>query len=640
MRPKRKRKQSEIKAAVAIPGAGRNDRWIVPGLCLGLAAMVWLVFGQTIHHQFINLDDGAYVYKNPQVSRGLTSEGIIWAFTQSHAANWHPLTWLSHMLDCQLYGLNAGGHHLTNVLLHAANAILLFLVLRQMTGSLWRSAFVAALFAIHPLRVESVAWVSERKDLLSGLFFLLSIWAYVRYVRNRSRARYGALLLFFILGLMCKPMLVTLPAVLLLLDYWPLDRMPWATDSRDKKFQTLRMLVLEKLPLVGLAVASCGATLVAQQVAMQPLTSISLPLRAGNALIASAAYIGNMGWPADLAVYYPLAFRDITAPRVILAVAVLIGISAVVFILRRHRYLVTGWLWYVIMLGPVIGIVQVGSQARADRYTYLPQIGLAVLVTWAVADLCARWPYHRILLATCSLSIIGALTFAARLQASAWKDSDTLWTQALSRTIDNLMAELNLGESAYQHGKTSEAIKRFERALQIDPDRASVHSSLGVALLEKGRAEESLGHLQTAIALDPHDADAHYNLGNTFLAIGRAREAVAQYQQALEINPDDTQTMNNMAWILATSPDPMIRDGTKAVALAERAVLLTDNKEQRVLATLAAAYAEMGRFPEAVKTAQRALQLVLDEGNNARADSIRSQIALYESGAAFRARRF
>jgi len=378
MRPKPKRKRSETKAASDNRGTGLNDRWIVCGLCVFLAAIVWLVFGQTIHHQFINLDDGAYVYKNPQVSRGLTSEGIIWAFTQSHAANWHPLTWLSHMLDCQLYGLSPGGHHLTNVLLHAANAILLFLVLRQMTGSLWRSAFVAALFAIHPLRVESVAWVSERKDLLSGLFFLLSIWAYVRYTRNRSRARFGALLVFFTLGLLCKPMLVTLPAVLLLLDYWPLNRMPSATDSPEKKFQTLRTLVLEKLPLVGLAVASCAATIVAQQSAMQPLTSISLPLRAGNALIACAAYIGNLAWPSDLAVFYPLAFRDISASRVFLALAVLLGISSVVFILRRRRYLVTGWLWYLIMLGPVIGIVQVGSQARADRYTYLPQIGLAL----------------------------------------------------------------------------------------------------------------------------------------------------------------------------------------------------------------------------------------------------------------------
>ena len=254
---------------------------MVFGLCLFLAAITWLVFGQTLHFQFINFDDNEYVYKNAQVARGLTIEGIVWAFTHVHSANWHPLTWLSHMLDCQLYGLNPGGHHLTNVLLHAATAILLFLVLRQMTGALWRSAFVAAVFAIHPLRVESVAWVAERKDVLSGLFFVLTIGAYVRYARRPwSRARYGALLLFFALGLMCKPMLVTLPFVLLLLDYWPLNRVTPPADRDDKKVQSPRNLVVEKLPLLALATASCVTTLFAQKVALQPLTSISLPLRA------------------------------------------------------------------------------------------------------------------------------------------------------------------------------------------------------------------------------------------------------------------------------------------------------------------------------------------------------------------------
>jgi tetratricopeptide (TPR) repeat protein len=625
-RPKRTVSET-TRAAVA-----RIDRWIVPGICLLLAAIVWLVFGQTVHHQFINLDDPAYVYKNPQVARGLTGEGIIWAFTRSHSANWHPLTWLSHMLDCQFYGLNAGGHHLTNVLLHAANAILLFLVLRLMTGALWRSAFVAALFAIHPLRVESVAWVSERKDLLSGMFFLLSIWAYVRYVRNpRSRGGYGLLVLFFILGLMCKPMLVTLPVVLLLLDYWPLERMSSAN---------LRKLVMEKLPLVGIAVASCLATIVAQQAALQSLTAISLPLRAGNALMAGAAYLRQMFWPADLAVFYPLAFRDITTFRVLLSLALLLAISAIAFVLRRRRYLVTGWLWYLIMLGPVIGIVQVGSQARADRYTYLPQIGLTLLLTWAAADLCARWRYHRALLTPLSLLILAALIFSARLQASAWKDSETLWTQALSRTSDNIMAELNLGVRVYELGKTPEAIRHFERALLIDSSQAAVHSSLGAALLDTGRVHESLAELETAIALDPNNADAHYNLGNTLLQMGRPSEAVAQYKRTLELNPDDTETMNNMAWILATWPESLFRDGAKSVELAERADTLTKKASPVISATLAAAYAETGRFPDAVKTAQRAMQLALNEGNNARAESIQTQLAMYESGAPFRDRRF
>jgi tetratricopeptide (TPR) repeat protein len=628
MSPSPKRTVSETGQAAGAP----TNRWIVPGICLLLAAIVWLVFGQTVHHQFINLDDPPYVYKNPQVSRGLTGEGIVWAFTHSHSSNWHPLTWLSHMVDAQFYGLNAGGHHLTNVLLHAANAVLLFLVIRQMTGALWRSAFLAALFAIHPLRVESVAWVSERKDLLSGLFFLLSIWAYVRYVRGQnSRGRYGLVLLFFALGLMCKPMLVTLPLVLLLLDYWPLERL--SPSNWPKR-------VLEKLPLLGLAAASCVATIVAQQVALQPLAAISLPLRTGNALIAGATYIRQMWWPADLAAFYPLAFRDITLPRVLGSLAVLLAVSAMVFVLRRKRYLVTGWLWYLVMLGPVIGIMQVGSQARADRYTYLPQIGLALLVTWAAADLCARWRYHRVFLAALSLIILTALTFAARVQAAAWKDSETLWTQALSRTTDNLMAELNLGEAVYQLGKTPDAIRHFERALLIDSTQASVHSSLGVALLETGHTNESLRHLETAISLDPNNADAHYNLGNTLLAMGRASEAIAEYKRTLELNPNDTETMNNMAWILATWPESLFRDGAKAVELAERADVLTKKASPVIGATLAAAYAETGRFADAIQTAQRAVQLALNEGNNARAESIQSQLTLYESGAPFRDRRF
>jgi tetratricopeptide (TPR) repeat protein len=636
-----KTKQGETKAGSGVRRTGGNDRWIVLAVCLGLAALVWIVFGQTLRHDFVNLDDGAYVYKNPQVSRGLTTEGIIWAFTHSHAANWHPLTWISHMIDCQLYGLNPWGHHLTNVLLHAANAILLFLVVRQLTASLWPSAFVAAVFAIHPLRVESVAWVSERKDLLSGFFFLLTIWAYVRYVRGpRSRARYLLVLALFAVGLMCKPMLVTLPVVLLLLDYWPLRRLGPESDLAGKKFRVPREVILEKLPLLGLAVASCVATIFAQQTAIQPLANVPFPPRLGNAAMACATYIRQMFWPSDLVAFYPLAFFDITASRVLLSLALLIAISLAVFLLRRRRYLLTGWFFYLVMLAPVIGILQVGSQAHADRYTYLPEIGLALLVTWTAADLSARWRYRDLLLSVSSLAIVVALTFAARTQAFYWKDSETLWIRALSRTVDNLMAELNLGEALYKLGRTPEALSHFDRALQIDPSQAWVYSSMGAALLDIGRPNESLASLQKAIELEPKFSDAHYNLGNTFLAMGQAREAIAQYQQALDINPDDTETMNNMAWILATSPDPMIRDGTKAVALAERAVLLTDNKEERTLATLAAAYAEIGRFPEAVKSAQRALQLVINEGNNARADSIRSQIALYQSGAAFRDRRF
>ena len=362
----------------------------------------------------------------------------------------------------------------------------------------------------------------------------------------------------------------------------------------------------------------------------------------GNALIACAAYIRQMFWPADLAAFYPLVVRDVVVSKVFLSLLLLAGISLAVFLLRRrHAYLVTGWLWYLIMVGPVIGILQVGNQARADRYTYLPQIGLLLLLTWMAADLSPRWRYHRFL-ATCWLIIIGSLWLSPRGPSgllSAWKNSESLWTHALACTTDNLVAEQNLGQAVYEEGRVDEAITHFEKALQINPSQASVHSSLSVALLEIGRVDESLAHLQTALALDPHDGDAHYNMGNTLMELGQAGEALAHYNTALQINPDDTQALNNMAWMLATWPDAMIRDGTKAVALAERAVLLTDNKEPRAIATLAAALAETARFPDAVKTAERAAQLARDQGNFALANSIRGQVELYRASLPSRDRR-
>ncbi len=357
-------------------GAGRREqRWRVAVLCLTLAAITFAVFGQTAGFGFVNYDDNDYVYDNPVVARGLTLKGIVWAFS-CHASNWHPLTWLSHELDCQLYGLNPSGHHLTNVLLHTATVIALFLVLRQMTGALWRSAFVAAVFAIHPLRVESVAWVAERKDVLSGLFFMLTIGAYVRYARRPwSPARYGLVVLLFALGLMCKPMLVTLPVVLLLLDYWPLQR----EESRK-----LSGLVLEKLPLLALSAASCVVTLLAQNGAIQSTELYSMPMRYANALVSGMVYLGQMVWPAGLAVFYPYPHNGLPAWEVALAGMLLAGLSAGAWGRRRKQpWLLVGWLWYLVMLLPVVGVIQVGGQAHADRYTYLPQIGIYVAADMA-----------------------------------------------------------------------------------------------------------------------------------------------------------------------------------------------------------------------------------------------------------------
>ncbi|MEY2495487.1 MAG: protein O-mannosyl-transferase [Verrucomicrobiota bacterium] len=691
--------------AAAIRLVALHDRWRLLGICVFLIAITWLVFGQTVHFDFINFDDGDYVYKNPGVTHGLTLAGIVRAFTHSHAANWHPLTWISHMLDCQLYGLSPGGHHATNVVFHAANAVLLFMILQGMTGLLWRSAFVAALFAIHPLHVESVAWVSERKDVLSGLFFMLTMWAYVRYARGpRSARRCALVLILFACGLMSKSMLVTMPFVLLLLDYWPLKRFAQPRGADGNTFKIVRQLVLEKTPLFALSLASCVVTVFAQNKALRPLAAISLPSRVGNAVVAYKDYLLQMFWPSNLAVFYPWDVARINGSNLLLSGVLILGISALVFVLRQRRYFVTGWLWYLIMLGPVIGVIQVGNQARADRYTYLPHIGLYVLLTWAAADLCMRWQHRRLFLAVLSVIILAGLAIATQIQASYWRNSESLWSEALSHTADNVIAELNLGEAVDTLGRSTEAIARFERVLQIDPnqpmvhaslgaillkigktdaalahlqksleiqpEQSSVHLSLGTALLEIGRLDEavthlrkavefvpdsveahanlglallqmerldeSVTHLQRALEIDPNHANAHYNLGNTLLQMGRFNEALAHYNKALEINPNDAEVLNNMAWVLATAPDASIRNGEKAVEMAQRAVSLTSNSQPRTTATLAAAFAETGRFPDAVKTAERGLQLATGQGNVALANSIRTQLGLYRSSLPFR----
>jgi tetratricopeptide (TPR) repeat protein len=614
---------------------------MVFGVGLFAAAITGLVFGQTVGFPFINLDDNAYVFKNAQVARGVTLEGIGWAFTHVHSGNWHPITWLSHMLDCQVYGLNPGGHHLTNVLLHTGTAILLFALLQQMTGSRWRSAFVAIVFAIHPLRVESVAWVAERKDVLSGLFFVLTIGAYVRYVRSPSITRYGLLAVLFALGLMSKPMLITLPFVLLLLDYWPLNRLTVAGNEEDGRASTTRRLAAEKLPLVALGAASSLVTLFAQKVALQPLSHISLAERIGNAIISCVIYLRQMLWPRNLAPFYPFNRQEIVGSTVVFSLFVLVLISTAVFVWgRRHRYLVTGWLWYLIMLAPVIGILQVGNQSRADRYTYLPQIGLLLLFTWMAGDLSARLPRRPLILGIVAATIVSCLAFAAHLQASYWRNSETLWIHTLSCTTDNATAEENLGQAVYDQGRVKEALAHFQKAIEINPKQPFVHSLLGVAFLEQGRVEDSLAHLETAIQINPDDGDAHYNLGNTFLQMGRAQQAIAQYSRALEINTYDIEARNNLAWVLATCPDALLRDGVKAIQIAARADSLTQNQSPVIGATLAAAYAEAGRFDDATRTAQHALDLAVNERQNARAESIRAQIQLYQSGLAFRDRRY
>jgi protein O-mannosyl-transferase len=521
-------------------------------ICTILVVVIWTAFGQTLRYQFINFDDNLYVYENPAVTNGLTLGGLESTFTRTVSGNWHPVTMISHMLDCQIYGLDAGGHHLTNVILHSATAILLFLVLNELTGRLWLNAFVAAVFAVHPLRVESVVWISERKDVLGGLFFFLTLGVYVRYLRKPEKtSHYLVVVVFFAMGLMCKPMLVTLPFVLLLLDYWPLNRFAQSSMrqsvffNRFKKLSVPARLVIEKIPLLALSIISCTATILAQTDAIQPTERFSISLRICNAIVSYAVYIGQMFWPARLAVFYPLNAPPFWETG--LALSFIVTVTVVVFLRRKQNpFLLVGWLWYLGMLVPVIGIIQVGEQAHADRYTYLPQIGLYLMLAYGAADLLKNQRHHRLLLGSLSVAIILVLASVARVQASYWKDSQTLWTHTLAETTNNHVAHNNLGNVLLKNGNSAEAILHYQAAITIQPHYAQAHYNLGTALFQQGDLDAAIEQFQKAIEDNPNYATAHNNLGNALLQKGRFDEAIQHYQKALEIDPERASTQNNL----------------------------------------------------------------------------------------------
>jgi Flp pilus assembly protein TadD len=622
--------------------SGSRSRYQILVICGLLLLAVGLVFGQTVRHEFVNFDDPEYVCENPQVSAGLTAHGVTWAFTQSHGANWIPVTWVSLMLDCQLYGLNAGGYHLTNVLLHAVTVVLLFLVLQWMTGCLWPSALVAVLFAVHPLRVESVAWVTERKDVLSGLFFMLTLGAYVGYARHRfSLGRYLAVMVFFALGLMAKATLVTLPLVLLLLDYWPLGRTtpaatrdtPVPSGGRGDRFALLMRLLLEKVPLLALVAVSCVVTVWAQREALVPIEQLPLWWRMGNALVSYVTYLGQFFYPVGLAVLYPRPSLDLPFWKVFGASLVLVSITAVALLWRRRcPCLLAGWLWYLGMLLPVIGLVQFGVQAVADRFSYLPQIGLCIALVWAVAEACRSWPYRRWLYGVTSALVLAGFMGCAWRQTSFWRDSETLWTHALACTLRNFTAHDNLGLALAHCGQVDQAIAHYQKALEIKPDYALAHNNLGVVLARRGQVDEAIVQFQRAVEIKPNDMKAHNNLAMALTARGRLKEAMRHYRKVLEIKPDYADAHNDLAWLLATCPVAALRNGAEAVHHARQANQLSDSKRPGILDTLSAAYAEAGRFPEALAAARKALELAVQQNNRPLVDALRAHIALYEAG--------
>jgi tetratricopeptide (TPR) repeat protein len=530
-------------------------------IILLLAVITLAIYWQVGGHSFIHLDDNDYVTANYQVRSGLTREGVAWSFSTFHADNWHPLTWLSHMLDVTLFGLEAGWHHRVNVLFHGMNAILLFLVLKAMTGATWRSAFVAALFATHPLHVESVAWVAERKDVLSTFFWMLSMAAYVYYVRSPGWRRYLGVMAAFGLGLMSKPMLVTLPFVFLLLDYWPLGRM--AKPGQPPPAVAfppvpLRHLVLEKVPLILFSIASSVVTLLAQGKggAITTLESLPAGYRVANALVSYFRYLGMTAWPSSLAVYYPLSIQDLHAWMVIGSGCALAGFS-VAAVLRRRLYpwMIVGWLWYLGTLIPVIGLAQMGSQAMADRYTYVPLIGVFIIVTWGACELLKGWRFRRQVLGVLGALVLTGYSAATWNQIGYWRDSITLFTRAQEVTKKNWFVLNNLGVSYWVVGRHSLSIACYRESLRINPyydiakknlaealkvteGIAAKWNNSGVAYGKEGRYPEAIACYEKALQVRPDYADAWYNLALAFQKTGEHARAAEAFSAAIRAGPN------------------------------------------------------------------------------------------------------
>jgi protein O-mannosyl-transferase len=542
---------------------------------LALLLATFAVYAQVRNFDFVNYDDGDFITNNLNVRQGLTAQGLEWALTSGYEGNWVPLTWVSHMLDCQFFGLDSGWHHLHNVLLHALAAIILCMFLQRATGTRWRSALVAFLFALHPLHVQSVAWVAERKDVLSACFWFLTLWLYVRYAERPGTGRYLAVALSFWLGLMAKPMMVTLPFVLLLLDYWPLARLG----------QRSRKAIWEKLPLLGLAGAATAITYLAQKHAAA-VNLVPLEARLANATHSYTLYILQTFWPARLAVFYPyprdfdFAFLPLLAEGVLLAVVT----TGVIVLRRRALYLLMGWGWFVVTLVPVIGLVQVGDQAHADRYMYIPMVGLLVMLIWGAAEILEKLGAKKLAI---PLAVAACLTSAvvSWVQVGYWRNSETLFRHALAVTNDNKVANNNLGNYLMDSGRLSEALPYFETAVRIDPESAIARNELGTALGEMGRLPDAIAQLQIAVRLSPDALKPHSDLGTALAQAGRLPEAAAEFEAALRMDPNDDIVQRNLGQALSGIPG-RLPDALRHLEEAER--LRPDPELEQAIAQLRA----------------------------------------------------
>ena len=513
--------------------------WVIGA---ALTVITIAVFCRIAKFDFITYDDPSYVTANPQVQAGLSVKNIVWAFTTSHACNWHPLTWLSLMLDCQLFGVNPHWLHLTNLLFHTANMVLLFILLLRITSALWSSAFVAAAFAIHPLHIQSVAWVAERKDVLSALLWLLTMLFYVRYTERSSIGRYVLVLFVFALGLMAKPMLVTLPVILLLLDYWPIKR----KDSLPK-------LLLEKLPFVFLAGASSVITLIVQQQsgAVKDIVKFPFDIRVINAIVSYIKYIVKMFWPVNLSIFYSHPGRSLHFSDAVIPMLLLVAVTVLAIHFARTRgYLLFGWLWYLCTLIPVIGLVQVGDQAMADRYTYIPLIGLFIIIAWGLPELLARYAFRKSVLSVAAAVVILAMIVSTCLQLRYWQNSVTILGRAVEVNPNDRFAQANLGVAFLRKNSYDDAIVHFEKALQIDPCDAMSHLNMGVVLFRKNKIDQAVSHFEKAAAIDPRDVPTRLNLATALAKQGKTKQAIEQCDEILQIAPGRTEAIELRQHIL------------------------------------------------------------------------------------------
>ena len=642
-----------------------SSRWLIALALLGLVAAV---FHPVRDHDFVQYDDTVYITDNPNLRAGLTFENMVRTFTEPYESNWIPLTWISLQLNYELDGLEPAGFLITNAILHALSTLLLFAALVRMTRAIWPSAFVAAVFAIHPLHVESVAWAAERKDALAGFFWMLGMLAWARYAERPSLGAYCSAALCLALGLLAKPVVVTLPLALLLLDYWPLRRLapagaaaPWPLDRAR-----LTRAVLEKLPLLVLVAAASAITFIVQRQtgAMDYAKHLPFDQRFANAVVSYVVYLAQSVWPSGLAVFYPYPEDGLPIWQVAGSAALLVLLSALAMRWARTRpYLAVGWLWYLGTLIPMIGLVQVGLQARADRYMYLPLVGLAIAAAWGAADLASLRRGARQFLAVVGAAAVAGLAFAASQQVKTWRDPMTLFEQAIAVTEDNFLAHGNLAAELLLRGRTDEAESHYREALRIRPGRPEVLLGWADALAAQGRLGEALGRYEELLQRNPADARVAGHYGLALLRVGRFVEArdpleralavhgdvaelhagmalatsqlgdfaraVRHGREALRLDPALDSAANNLAWILATSPDPSARNPEESIRIMGRLLGEAESPDPAYLDTLAAAYAAAGRFPDAIDTAARAEKLAREEQRGAMAEEIRARLARY-----------